>query len=223
MNNPNIHYRFKPVLKPVVAALALAASGWAVAGTVPTSRAGIEYVPPQVTFDHVVAGTKATASSVVDDLKDAGHAIVAKTKSVTSTVADDLKDAGHSMEAARTGFEMPAVSRAGVEYVPPKLSGRQAGMDGAVADNGFALPETNRAGVSYDPPQVSPDTIADAVEDSAGNVWNAVTSEAESIWQGSDPALDSAPVSRMGVEYVPPRYQSLDDMTSSVELMNSRS
>jgi hypothetical protein len=187
------------VLKPVAAVTALVASTWALANPAPASRAGIEYVPPRISFDALVDGAQAAAADVVGEVRHLGEYVATK----------------------RAGMTFPAVSRAGVEYVPPIVGtpADRVSEDGAVRadefrrDAGVGL-VTSRAGIEYVPVRYTWADIVQAVSGAATGAFGVTT---ERVSGTGLPAT-----SRAGVEYVPPRVQPAGEPGSSVQLMDSR-
>lgn len=201
MTRLHTHSSFLRVLKPVAAATALAASTWALANPAPVSRAGVEYVPPRISFDSVVDGAQAAADDVVGNVRDFGEYVATK----------------------RAGLTFPAVSRAGVEYVPPVWgSTDDRAADSGVADAGAAAFRrdtgvgflTSRAGIEYVPVRYTWSEVVQAVSGSAGNAFEAMKEKVSGI--------DLPATSRAGVEYAPPRIQPSGEPGSPVQLMDSR-
>ncbi|MBI1396735.1 MAG: hypothetical protein GC151_12200 [Betaproteobacteria bacterium] len=195
-------------LKPVFAAVVLATSSWAVAADAPVSRAGTEYVPPDVSAHTVVQKSKSIASDVVHDVKH---------------VANKISDRAESMPAR--GFETPAVSRAGREYDPPSVSADDVSgkLDSDVTymlssedvsgwHGTMHLPHTTRAGKEFVPPETSVKGIADDVSDAYDDMSDSLASN---DMQGE--GVDLPTVTRKGVEYSPPEYANIDDWGSAVD------
>lgn len=201
MTRLHTHSSLLRVLKPVAAVAALAASTWALANPAPVSRAGIEYVPPRISFDSLVDGAQAAAADVVGDVRDLGEYVATK----------------------RAGMTFPAVSRAGVEYVPPivgtpadRTADTGVTATGATEfrrDSGMGL-ITSRAGIEYVPVSYTWSEVVQAFSGAAGNTFE--------VRQDRVSRTDLPPTSRAGVEYVPPPVRPSGEPGSSVQLMDSR-